>query len=161
MLNNFYLKQFFDIIHIVRISRTLCTLVHLQGASSGWFSSWFWLAACPLLQIHSRAFYQEFYYSFTVIRKRVYFLWPRYNFPLQTAGSASCPMVCDFQIRPLLQHRETCSVPCRFPCVSSPFGVTPMQPLVRPYSGLRQSVWSTHFLICPSASVVQGVIIRI
>ncbi len=31
--------------------------MHLQSASSGWFPSWFWLAACPPLRFRSRAFW--------------------------------------------------------------------------------------------------------
>ncbi len=46
-------------------------------------------------------------------------------FHCRPQGLHHAPLVRVFQICPLLQRRETCSVPYRFPCASSPFWCYP------------------------------------
>ncbi len=66
-------------------------------------------------------------------------------FHCRPQGPHHALLVRVFQIRPLLQCREICTVPCGFRACCLFFDVTPMQPLVHPYFGLCQSVRSTRF----------------
>ncbi len=104
----------------------ICRLLHLRSVSSSWL---FWLVLAGrifITPVRSIAVFRRYSVRIPAFyRAGCILLWPRYNFPLQTARSAShLPGSC-FPNTPLLQCRKTCSMPCEFLCVSSPFLVLP------------------------------------
>ncbi len=95
--------------------------MHLQGASYDWFSSWFWLAACPLLWFRSRAFVLRILVLYRRLRVRVnYRLAIRYltadrKVRIDSWCSLYFFVFSPFFIRPPVQDKIFCSFANQIP----------------------------------------------